>query len=350
MNRACQRVLVGWVSCVLGAGSISIAAGERASGLSFTHHDWELACDNTRTCRAAGYQADDDGRPVSVLLTRKAGPAQPVTGELMLGYYDESPGVASVRLRIGDDGHGELVLDEHSGIAALSADQVTALLRALRRDSRIVFEGPQGNDRWRLSDRGASAVLLKMDEVQGRIGTTGALARRGDADESAVLPALPTPVLRSIPLLPARDGDADIAKDPVLLAALRASVDGEDCAFSAPEATDAELSIIRLGETSLLVSAHCWLAAYNSGRGYWVVDDQPPYRPRLVTTMATDFEEGQIIAQHKGRGLGDCWSSSSWVWDGSDFVKAGEATTGMCRLVAPGGTWHLPTRVSDIAR
>ncbi len=41
------------------------------AGVNFTHHDWELACDNTRTCRAAGYQSDDDQLPVSVLLTRK---------------------------------------------------------------------------------------------------------------------------------------------------------------------------------------------------------------------------------------------------------------------------------------
>jgi hypothetical protein len=25
----------------------------------FFHHDWEIACDNTRTCRAAGYKADE---------------------------------------------------------------------------------------------------------------------------------------------------------------------------------------------------------------------------------------------------------------------------------------------------
>ena len=46
----------------------------------FTHHDWEFVCDNTRTCRAAGYQSDNGQRPVSVLLTRKGGPGQAVTG------------------------------------------------------------------------------------------------------------------------------------------------------------------------------------------------------------------------------------------------------------------------------
>ncbi|RBC82079.1 DUF1176 domain-containing protein, partial [Xanthomonas oryzae pv. oryzae] len=52
--------------------------------------DWTIACDNTRTCRAAGYQADEgEHLPVSVLLTRTAGAGQTVTAELMLGQYDE---------------------------------------------------------------------------------------------------------------------------------------------------------------------------------------------------------------------------------------------------------------------
>ena len=28
-------------------------------GVSFSHKDWELACDNTLTCRAAGYSAEE---------------------------------------------------------------------------------------------------------------------------------------------------------------------------------------------------------------------------------------------------------------------------------------------------
>ncbi|MGR8935649.1 MAG: DUF1176 domain-containing protein [Gammaproteobacteria bacterium] len=59
-----------------------------ASELNFAHKDWEVVWDNTRTCRAAGYQNDDDKLPVSVLLTRKAGPGEPVTGKLTIGDYD----------------------------------------------------------------------------------------------------------------------------------------------------------------------------------------------------------------------------------------------------------------------
>lgn len=52
------------------------------SRLWFSHHDWDLVCDSTRSCRAAGYQCDGDSLAVSVLLARKAGPHKPVTGKL----------------------------------------------------------------------------------------------------------------------------------------------------------------------------------------------------------------------------------------------------------------------------
>ncbi len=77
----------------------AVPAGE-LHGIEFAHDDWELVCDNTRTCRAADYHPlsndDEDGsddsytdsvdkaQPVPVLLTRKARPGQPVAGELQI--------------------------------------------------------------------------------------------------------------------------------------------------------------------------------------------------------------------------------------------------------------------------
>lgn len=62
------------------AYSASVTAAE--SGVSFEHKDWEVACDNTLTCRVAGY-ASEEGKGGSVLLTRKAGPDTVATGEVV---------------------------------------------------------------------------------------------------------------------------------------------------------------------------------------------------------------------------------------------------------------------------
>ena len=88
----------------------AIAAGQAPT--TFSHFDWELACDNTRTCRAAGYQAGNEEPGVSVLLTRPAGPDQPVTAQVELAHYGAEVGTLPVQVRmvVGRRSLGELAL------------------------------------------------------------------------------------------------------------------------------------------------------------------------------------------------------------------------------------------------
>ncbi|MBB6337722.1 invasion protein IalB [Xanthomonas arboricola] len=327
------------------------ALADAPVGIAFEHQDWTIACDNTRTCRAAGYQPDDDGStPVSVLLTRKAGAGQQVTAELMLGQYDEVKMPASLTLRIDQRDLGKLALNRDSGTAPLTSTQVTALLAALTRSSKIVAVGNDGR-RWQLSDRGAAAVLLKMDEFQGRLGTRGALVRKGDRDEAAVLPAVPAPQVRAVKLAATQAADARLGTLPALYQALRASLPAdEECkGLQAGDATE-PLSVTRLSGDKLLVSTDCWMGAYNIGTGFWVINARPPFAPTLVTTQASDIDGSTILASQKGRGLGDCYSESSWTWDGRRFVPTSESTSGLCRLVAAGGAWELPTLVTEVKK
>ncbi|WP_422506556.1 DUF1176 domain-containing protein [Stenotrophomonas sp. GZD-301] len=331
------------------------AAAVPAPGERFTHHDWTLACDNTRTCRAAGYQNDDEGgnAPVSVLLTRRAGPNQPVSAELMLGQYDDTTFPAGLTLQINGVALGALVYNREDGSATLTAPQVATLLAALKRDSHIDVIGNDGQ-RWVLSDRGASAVLLKMDALQGRLGTPGALMRKGTAAESSVLPALPVPVVTLGKAVATRPADAALAHSPALRAALAAATSPDDCEALGPgeglvegEAPQ-EMTVSRLSASKLLVSVGCWRAAYNTGDGYWVVNDHAPYAPVLVTTLGGDDDGRTITSASKGRGLGDCWYTAAWSWDGTRFVPTAESSTGLCRLVAAGGAWEMPTLITRV--
>lgn len=330
--------------------SLHVNGADQLVGISFSHHDWELACDNTRTCRAAGYQSEEDGAPpVSVLLTRKAGPRQPVTGKLMIGNYGEEdklnklPPIFKLSMQINGRNLGQVTMHKDTLVADLSSEQIAALLAVLSQKSNI--EWTAGDSRWRLSDKGATAVLLKMDEFQGRIGTAGALIKKGPRSDDSVLPLLPAPVVIVPPLPKAQSNDNQwvTEKSKVLRDALLTIIT-DDCSLT-PEA---ELSITRLTDTKLLVSTQCWNAAYNSGDGYWVVNQAPPFQPVLITTSGSHFSDGSIVASHKGRGLGDCWSSQAWTWNGKEFVHTESSTTGMCKLVAPGGAWSLPTLVTDV--
>jgi hypothetical protein len=348
-----------WAIVALLAASAHAA---EQGGLRFEHGEWELACDNTRTCRAAGYHEEQDGAlPVSVLLTRKAGPATPVVAELQLGGANNEDfvpkGAASLPLTMRIDGKplGRVVLTRKDTIPALSPDQTRALLAALNKTSTI--EWSDGKRTWRLSGSGAAAVMLKMDDFQGRIGTPGALVRKGGKDENSVLPALPAPVVRAVPVPAPDKSEVTLPKAAVttLRAALLATLkEGECDIFSDPErereAEPESIKLDRLSPTRLLASTVCWRGAYNEGTGYWVVHSTAPFAPQLVTLDASDYGDGTIRAGQKGRGIGDCWSSREWTWDGARFVQTEDGTSGLCKQIAAGGAWSLPTLVSEVRR
>ena len=330
------------------------AFSAQAVDAAFEHEDWQLVCDNTRTCRVAGYQRDDADMPVSVLFIRKAGAGAAVEGRVMLGdsWQDSVLGTLPARFRvvlwIDGKAHVERAVAKDALEAELTPAQIAALLKALARDSRIEFRA--GKVVWALSDRGAAAVLLKMDEFQGRIGTVGAAYRKGKQPEANVLPPLPAPIAKAAALAPAKSGDAQfIAKHgDAVRKALRSATDEDSCSdLHASGEEEQSLEAVRLTKTKLLVSTRCWLAAYNAGSGYWIINDTPPYRPQHVTSDATYFDSGTLMSTQKARGLGDCWGSEQWTWDGTGFVRTASSSTGMCKGFA-GGAWDLPTLVTEI--
>jgi hypothetical protein len=314
-----------------------VEGGERTT--SFRHGDWDVACDNTGTCRAAGYHADGDVQHVSVLLTRQAGPAQPVTGQLRLEGTEQSVPEA-VTFAIDGRRLGTLAL--HDGESTLSQAHVSALLAALRRDSRIAFLA--GGDRWRLSGRGASAVLLRMDEVQGRLDTPGALVRRGTRAEATVPPARPAPVIGAAPPLPPLlAADEALAIDPAYVAAMSATIardcdpDGKYPGWAKPMA--------RLSATQLLVERTCWSAPYNGDQAFWVVDAAPPYAATLVTDIGSEFVDGEIVS-HQGVQSHDCDTADAWRWNGRAFVRRVVYFSGQCKGFL-GGAWSQPIYVTE---
>lgn len=146
--------------------------------VEFSHKDWAIQCYDNGTCIA--HTGDD----VKVELSRQAGPNQAVAGRV-ISRSNEFNGLAAV-LHINGKSAG--TLQPSAGQFLLSASQVTSVLTALKQDHNTALI--IGDRRYRLSTAGSNAVLLKMDEFQGRINTTGALIRPGNKDESTV-PAAP---------------------------------------------------------------------------------------------------------------------------------------------------------------
>ncbi|MYM84678.1 DUF1176 domain-containing protein [Duganella sp. FT50W] len=308
-----------------------LAAGAHAG--EFVHKDWASACDNTRHCEAVGYQNMAQSEPVTLWLARDGGGNAPVVGKLM-AYAEDADDQAPLSIRAGE------VLIQ--GIRQdITAAQMARLLPALKKaDTAQVSDG---RHTWTLSLAGLHAVLLKMDDAQGRVGTLTALVRTGRQPASAVPAALPAPPLRALSLPPQRDSDKALL--PAILGVLKDA----DCEDIASEG--AYGSIHRISDSQLLVVRQCSLGAYQGAYGVWRVNDKPPYAPvRLMlpdvdgkpedSAVEANFEDGVLSSYAKGRGLGDCGSFNSWLWTADGFKLLESSNGPLCRGM-PGGGFML---------
>jgi hypothetical protein len=319
------------------------AQDEEAAGVHFEHGDWEVACDNTLTCRIAGYCAGEGGG--SVLITRAAGPNAPLEGKVRLeNWANDNLDAHILTLQIDGQSKGKLKRPK-DGAYSLTPAQIRALLAAARKDGVVEFVGEIKS--FTLSGNGVSAVLLKADEVQGRIGTPGALIRKGDKPEESVSPPRPVPVIRAAKVSDAPSRGLTAPEIAALQPMLLQSVKGECDYFETnPETT--YLTLTPLDERHVLINTMCWTGAYNACDVYWVVDSTFKKPPKLVDTYVVKYEAGTIYGRYRGRGPGDCWIGSDRVWDGRKFRLTAEWRTGYCRLLRFGGTWYLPTFVAKV--
>lgn len=332
---------------------LTLLAGAARAVDRFEHGDWVSACDNTNTCRAAGYQADGLGEnPVALLLTRAAGAGAPLQGEISLAaapYGEDGPPLpASVKLLLNGRSLGPVALDEN-GQGELTPAQLAALIDALQaKHADIRFSG--GGTQWRLSDTGAAAVLLRLDAQQGRINSPSALMKKRRGSGPVTVSPRPVPVIRAAPVAPSEPsfipaGSADFQRLSRLLDP------EEECATwesDGPE-ENARLTVHRLDDGHRLVAKLCNWGAYNETFRYGLFDSSLQELQQLLGDgdPLNAYEDGTISGAHRGRGLGDCWAGASYVWTGERFRRSKVWDSGLCKGV-PGGSWSLPTFVSEV--
>lgn len=345
------------------------AYGTPFEGWGFVQDDWQVVCDNTLTCRAAGYAEESQlDMPASILLTALPKVALPMAQVQFLSESSEQ-GFTDVELWLNGKNFGNLTSDDDGYTYDLTPSQLTYLLSHARLNTKIEIKA--GGKSWFISDKGMSAVLLKLDEVQGRVGTPIALISKNSPNRQTPKSAKPLPVIKKA--FSYSDDDKQ-QLDPAKLIYFRKNIekwidiDDEqligsednmgDCELINPK-TEANQRMQEYGADRLdwmftpvdakhtLASHVCWQGAYNEGSGYWLIDHEKPSQPELITTSGNEYSDGEIWATHKDRGIGDCWNRRIWTWNGQTFAKSEEASTGMCRGFA-GGAWALPTYVSEI--
>ena len=315
------------------------------------YQDWDLVCDNTGTCRMAGYQ-DESSDPVSILFTRAAGENAAVEGKLTIVPFGE----ADRDVQVGQDieiwlNGKSLGTVKHISDDApdkLTEEQTKALLSGLKKESEIRLT--YGKTTLKVSDKGAAAAMLKMDEFQQRLNTPSALIRQGQ-EKHAVLAPKVEPQIDAVSVKNRKTTELKLGEKQYdnVLALLRKAHDG--CVDEDLESQD--ITIYPLTHNKVLAEALCFKGAYQSTNYYAVLDDKLSKVEQVLAEQYNEagYDEKQgyafVRGSYKGRALGDCLAGQDAVWNGKIFIRTSEWTTGSCKGL-PGGTWQLPIFVSNV--
>jgi hypothetical protein len=291
--------------------------------------DWTLVCDNTRYCEAKGLV---EGDHATMRIEREAGPNTSINlvidalGDLQpeaLRVDDKPTALQQIEWNRG----GRRDLSE----AQLSVSQAAArrALAPLVGGLRLTLGEPAQNAS--ISLVGLQAVLLAMDELQGRLDTPGALIRTGPLAETRVAPAQALPYVPIRPVLP-------LTPPQGYLAAVRTERASAIAAECSPDLAKPRDEARALSATEMLVFLECRRRAYQSEfLAYRVARDDPKQGNPLALPVAPgiehvfgatlsqpewDLESGTLTVGAKGRGVADCGYWAKWRFSDAGFVLA----------------------------
>lgn len=135
----------------------------------------------------------------------------------------------------------------------MSDTQFEAFKQALQGNRAISFK--DGTHEYIFSGAGSSAVLLKMEDVQGRIGTPNAVIKKGTASEAGVKPPVAISIIGKAPVIDVQSRDITPQKTalikPSILALKGTATDCDE------ELLDENWQIARLNSEQSLLTLPC---------------------------------------------------------------------------------------------
>lgn len=334
-------------------GALMLMAAPAAAQSTGTFKDWWVACDNRRSCTAFGTAPAMSDAVFGTWLSVARDGAGDAVPQLAIGILladDATTGPVRVTLAIPGVGGSlppiDATIDQGMLMAPLPASMAAAVLPALRQADmlEITVTAPATGvlAATRVSLSGASAALLYVDDAQKRVGTVTALVRPGDKPASAVPPVPPVPVVTPPP-------HALAAAPADLPAGIDTRSQGDDCD---PQARAMVPPLIgRLDAAHVLYGAVCMAGAYNMVYQLWVDDQQGGIEaadiempggigPIDLMNIDYDADSRMLSSYAKGRGIGDCGTAASWVWDGSRFRLTSLIAMEVCQGI-PADAWPV---------
>ena len=300
-----------------------------------TFGDWSVACDNVRRCEMTSLipesqMSDGSDSGASFSITREPGPSAGFTFEI--DGNGGLKGETSVRI----DGKVIVGGAAHKDVMTLTGADAAKVVAAMINGKTLTLTDIRGANAANASLAGSSAALRFMDAQQGRAGGVTAAVARGPKPASAVPVAAPLPRIRGI-----APSGSPAKITPALIKAMRkiTQCDTEDSGSSEPITGNA------IGGGATLVLLPCGAGAYNFSSVPFIVTGGKPRVARFdslpgfaqgegfptLVNAGWDAKTGQLATYAKGRGLGDCGSSETYVWDGAIFRLVGATRMDECQ-------------------
>ena len=346
-----QSILIGFT--LFAASSLGAAPPPVTPGKVQTFKDWAVGCDNGFGCQAVSLM--DETAPVEgveVVLSRAASPTAAVAinidgNDLKAGKYRV---MIDGRLMLSGTASADDAVVKVGGVDALR------LGRAMAKGRQLTLADSSGKEIGTVSLAGASAALRYIDAQQNRVGTKTAIVAVGKSARGGKSVNLPVITARKI-------APNDVLPDTAAIVALSESSPCADARFGSTEDTVYSLGSGPEGARAL-VMLNCGAGAYNFSSGVYTGQRNEKgkwtFEPAKFDYGATGFDNESPIpvlvnagwdaatqtlsSYSKGRGLGDCGSSESYVWDGASFRLTEATFMGECR----GSTDWIPTWRADV--
>jgi len=309
------------------------------------YKSWLVACDNTLSCEAKGF--NQSGDRAEFVIKREAGPKGAVDAwigsEAHFGLDQVKIDGAPVPLGPGWQRKDD---DDSTTVSTSKLAAIQDIVKRLRNAKAIDLPDSKS-----VPLDGFAAALLRMDARQGRAGGTTALLARGDRPASSVPPA------PRLPSVAAHQITATLAKGEVQK--LIDSAHAAGAKTFASESCDDKVegmdpAAYALDETRALVLIPCIMGAYQGSylgflvqrrdRSARLLNLPAPYQGNdasqapLTDLTEADFapQTGTLAMSAKGRGLADCGFAASWIWSGNGFVLSALSMQDACGGLRPG--------------
>lgn len=315
--------------------------------------DWSVGCDNGRSCTAVSLmEVETNENQLTLQITRSGAPE----GRAQLripNIEQQAPNLPVALVRNDAAILVQATLPPEGQTLSFSLD--AGLATGLARGRFVTLQGPQGEKLGRASLRGLQAALRFMDMQQGRINSVTALANPGPAPVTSLSPPPPLPAI--VPTRAPRAEAFDLSAADVEGLQARTG-----CELTDQPALPARA--VRIDRRTWLALLPCSLGSYNVvtspilitgsgksrrmkpaefdfGPGFSQTDGVP-----LLSNASWDAAKGELGSFSKGRGLGDCGSAETYVWDGRRFRLTYQIAMAECRGVLD---W-IPIWRADVKR